>query len=154
MPDQFILFVEATALGLLLGIYYDIFRAIRACCRIRNLPLVFVTDSLFWFTATIYCMWFIFYYRWGEIYTFTYLGLAAGATVYFCCFSPCLFKFWFRVISVLVQAGTLIRRALWRASAIAVYPAGRLSAGVAGLKRIGNIPAVRRIFCHISRKKK
>ena len=60
MSNQFTLFCEAAALGLLVGANYDIFRAFRASCRIRRTSLVFVTDIFFWFTATIYCLWFIF----------------------------------------------------------------------------------------------
>lgn len=155
MPDQFTLFSEAAALGLLLGAYYDIFRALRACCRIRNLRLVFISDSLFWLSATVYCLWFIFYYRWGEIYTFTYFGLAVGAVAYFFWLSPFLFKFWYKLFSAVIQAGVFIRRVLQRATAIAACPAGRVSAGVgAGLKKVKNISPVRRIFHHIYRNKK
>ena len=142
MPDQFSLFSEAMVLGLLLGAYYDLFRALRACCRMRRVLLVFITDGLFWFTATIYCLWFIFYYRWGEIYTFTYIGLASGAVAYYFLLSPHLFGFWYKLMIGLVRIGLFIQQMGRQIQGIFAYPLGRVK----------KIPGVRRIFHSIYRK--
>ncbi len=155
MPDQFTLFTEAAALGLLLGANYDIFRALRACYQIKKITLVFVTDSLFWLTATIYCLWYIFYCRWGEIYPFTYFGLAVGAAVYFCWLSPCLFKIWHKLFSGVIQAGAFSRGILKRVLAIVSFSTDRISTGMGTkLKVVKNLSSVRRVFHHIYRNKK
>ncbi len=155
MSNQFTLFCEAALMGLLVGINYDVFRALRACCRIRRRSLVFITDILFWFTATVYCLWFIFYYRWGEIYTFTYFGLAVGAVLYFLWASRYLFQFWYKYFSIIVNILVLTRRMLRRVLAIAACPVGWISAGaLAGAKKAKNIYVIRRIFHYIYRKKK
>ncbi|HHX87421.1 MAG TPA: hypothetical protein GX693_04475, partial [Firmicutes bacterium] len=129
MPDQFSLFSEAAALGFILGAYYDVFRALRACYRINNVRVMFITDSLFWFSATVYCLWYIFYYRWGEIYTYTYFGLVVGAAVYFFWVSSYLFKFWYRFFSVVMRVVRSALQLAQRAVDIAAYPARRASAG-------------------------
>lgn len=155
MPDQFSLFSEAAALGFLLGVYYDVFRALRAYYRIDNARIIFITDSLFWFTATVYCLWFIFYYRWGEIYIYTYFGLAVGAAAYFFWFSSYLFKFWYKFFSVIMRAVTFALQLVQRAMDIAAYPARRVSASFGtGIKRINNMCPTRRILHYIYRKRK
>ncbi len=154
MSNQFILFCEAAALGLLVGANYDIFRALRACCRIKRTSLVFITDIFFWLSATIYCLWFIFYYRWGEIYTFTYFGLAVGAVAYFPLLSPHFFKFWYKFFSAVIKFLALIRRMFRRLLTIVACPAIWISTGAgAGVKKVKNIHAARRIFHYIYRKK-
>lgn len=89
-------FADAALLGFLLAAGYDCYRAFRAGSGLRSPVVIFCIDFLFWVAATIFCLWHLFAYRWGEVFFSTYVSLAAGAAGYFILFSRFILPLWRR----------------------------------------------------------
>ncbi len=92
--QQLIAFLEAMAMGAFYAAVYDLYRALRM--QFRRLPAAIsvTADCLFWVAAAVATILFLFYRRRGEIYTYTYGGLAGGFIVYFYFFSNYLLPIW------------------------------------------------------------
>ena len=81
--QQLIAFLEALAMGAFFAAVYDLYRSLRM--QFRRLPaaLSVTADCLFWIAAAAATILFLVYRRWGEIYAYTYCGLAGGFIIYF-----------------------------------------------------------------------
>ncbi len=101
--QQIIAFLEALVLGMLYAAAYDLYRSIRA--QFRRLPFApsFIADCCFWIAAAVATVVFLFYRRWGEIYAYTYGGIAGGFVIYFYCFSEILYPLWRRAFGALFR---------------------------------------------------
>ncbi|NLA26133.1 MAG: hypothetical protein GX878_01925 [Firmicutes bacterium] len=86
--------MEAFVLGMICAFAYDLYRSVRV--QFRRLPFAasFIGDCFFWLVAAAATVLFLFYRRWGEIYAYTYGGLAGGFIFYFYYFSNILFPLW------------------------------------------------------------
>lgn len=92
--QQLIAFLEALAMGAFFAAVYDLYRSLRM--QFRRLPaaLSVTADCLFWIAAAAATILFLVYRRWGEIYAYTYCGLAGGFIIYFYFFSSFLLPLW------------------------------------------------------------
>jgi len=93
--DQLFAFTEAVVLGAALAICFDVYRAVRFQIRRHLLKLLLIAaDCLYWIAAALACIIIIISRRWGEIYFYSYLGLAGGFSLYLVMLSRFLLPFW------------------------------------------------------------
>lgn len=99
---QFLAFLEAVALGGALAACYDIYRALhpRRPRRRLSVVLLIIADCLFWVLAAFACLAVMIRFRWGEVYFYTYLGLAGGGAGYFYLLSRFLLPFWNKLFAL------------------------------------------------------
>lgn len=95
--------MEAAVLGLLFAFSYDFYRAVRL--RLRRLPplLSAAADCFFWLAAAVTAVLFFVYRRWGEIYIYIYVGLAAGFILYLRYLSRFILPLWQRGFAFLAR---------------------------------------------------
>ncbi len=99
--QQLVAFLEALLLGTLYAAVYDLYRSIGVRLRRLSAALSFAVDCLFWIAAAAFAIVFFVCRRWGEIFGYTYGGLAGGFIIYFCLFSKYLFPVWEKTFSAL-----------------------------------------------------
>ncbi len=80
---QFSLFAVALLLGGGLGIVLDIYRVLRSGWGQKH----GLSDFIFWIIITAASLGVIIFFTRGEVYFYTYLGLAAGYLCYYTLFS-------------------------------------------------------------------
>lgn len=101
--QQLIAFFEALLLGTLYAAVYDFYRSVGVRLRRFSAVLSFAADCLFWIAAAAVTIVFLVYRRRGEIYGYTYGGLAGGFFIYFYFFSKYLFPVWKKGFSALFK---------------------------------------------------
>jgi len=84
--SQAAVFLLAVVLGFALGIFYDIFRAIRLILKPKVI-LSAVFDLTFWFAVTLSLFFILLHVNFGEIRLFTFIGLTIGMILHFCTLS-------------------------------------------------------------------
>ncbi len=101
--QQLIAFLEALLLGSVYAAVYDFYRSIGVQIRRFSAALSFSADCIFWIAAAAATIAFLVYRRWGEIFVYTYGGLAGGFIIYFNFFSKYLFPVWVKGFSALFR---------------------------------------------------
>jgi len=91
MPGQAWLFLSTVVAGMVIGLFYDIFRIIRKTTPHRAW-VVQLEDVLFWVIATGAMFYFMLQRNFGEIRVFSLLGAAIGAVLYMATLSPVVLK--------------------------------------------------------------
>ena len=99
--QQLIAIMEAVALGLIYAAVFDLYRSVRMQFRRMHVVLSVIADCSFWLAAAIATVIFLVYRRWGEVYVYTYVGLAGGFMIYFYFFSNFLLPVWLKGASFL-----------------------------------------------------
>ena len=102
--SQLLSFLKAAGLGALLAFYFDLYRALSSQIK-RYLPrlVLFAADCLFWVIAALSCIAFVIFMMWGEIYFYSYLGLAGGFGLYLLTISRILLPFWQQVFAAVLR---------------------------------------------------
>lgn len=131
--EQFLLFAESLAFGVILGAGFDIYRALRLQFKKRPFAaLSVIADCLFWVGAAAVCILVILARHWGQIYLYSYLAIAGGFSGYIYFFSRfllspwiCVFRnilhFMFKVYYYIVKVLSIITGAfLWVAHGIVI----------------------------------
>lgn len=121
--SQFVSFLKAAGLGALLAFYFDLYRAFSSQIK-RHLPglILFAADCLFWVIAALSCIAFVIFLMWGEIYFYSYLGLAAGFGLYLLTISRILLPFWHQVFAAVLRGLTRLVDATGRMARALVAP--------------------------------
>ncbi|MBQ6756056.1 MAG: spore cortex biosynthesis protein YabQ [Oscillospiraceae bacterium] len=96
--EQVIGAAEALALGLCLGIVYDILRAVRRC--VRSAAAANILDAAFWLTALCATAAMGLWAGGGEVRLYTTLFAAAGAAAYFALLSHILLPLFEKIACV------------------------------------------------------
>lgn len=99
LADQILSFLLIAFLGMLMGVFYDCYRAIRQIWR----PKVWGTilgDTVYWIVNTILAYLFLLYFIWGEVRFYIFLAMAAGLLIYL--------RFCSRRVSFLLLHGYLL----------------------------------------------
>lgn len=103
------------ALGAVLGIWYDVLKALRL--RVRRRWLTDLLDLLFWLSAGI-CLFILgMGPGYGQLRIFMVLSAVCGAILYFCIFSTVILPlasefwgFWIRMSNLLEKATDLCKK--------------------------------------------
>lgn len=120
--EQLALFLEALALGFAIGLGYDFYRAF---CFYRGRPpaaALFLGDCLFWLLATGASLIYLLLYRGGQLYFYSYAGLALGALIYFSLLSGFLRRWWSKLLRVLFPFGGRLKAAGLRLAGLLLPP--------------------------------
>lgn len=86
LTQQIAAFVLIIILGMLIGIFYDLYRVIRNFWHPKAKGTV-LGDALFWFLITILGFSYLIFSTWGEVRIYVFLAIALGAWLYFRIFS-------------------------------------------------------------------
>lgn len=120
IAEQTVAFLWSVAFGALLGLFYDVFRIFRVTVRTPSV-IVFFQDVVFWFFAGLSTFLFIFVINAGELRLFLFLGILAGAVVYFFTLgvlvmglARAIVTFIKRVLRLVFKVLTFPFAALWR----------------------------------------
>lgn len=70
-----------TISGILVGIFFDIFRVLRKSFKTSDL-LTYIEDILFWIITGIFLLFIIFKFNNGEIRSYVIIGLILGIIIY------------------------------------------------------------------------
>ena len=101
------LFLSTVVVGMVIGLFYDIFRIIRKTTPHRAW-VVQLEDVLFWVTATGAMFYFMLQHNYGEIRVFSLLGTACGVVLYMATFSPWVLKVSTAVINFVKRVVTTV----------------------------------------------
>jgi len=112
MPDQAWLFLSTVVAGMVIGLFYDVFRIIRKTTPHREW-VVQLEDVLFWVIATGAMFYFMLQRNFGEIRVFSLLGTAIGAVLYMATFSPLVLKISVVVIDFVKRVVTTTVRVIF-----------------------------------------
>ncbi len=93
---QFEIFMVALLIGKAIGISIDFYRVLRNYYA-PGLRVTFFVDFIFWCILTAVIMAVIMFKLWGQMYFFSYLGLASGYLIYTYLFSRHVILFWLRL---------------------------------------------------------
>lgn len=107
IAEQTVDFLWSVAFGTLLGLFYDVFRIVRVTVR-TPAAVVFVQDVVFWFLAGLCTFIFIFAVNAGELRLFLFLGILAGAAVYYFTLGMLVMAFARTVVSFIKRALRLV----------------------------------------------
>ena len=72
-----LIFLLTVAMGLALGVFYDMLRALRSPIK----------DLLFWLSATFFVFFVLLHTNFAQLRFFVFLGLSIGGVLYFCMLS-------------------------------------------------------------------
>jgi len=111
IAEQTVGFLWSVAFGALLGLFYDVFRIVRVAVRAPSV-VVFFQDVAFWFLAGLCTFIFIFAVNAGELRLFLFLGILAGAVVYYFTLGMLVMAFARAVVSFVKRVLRLIFRVL------------------------------------------
>jgi spore cortex biosynthesis protein YabQ len=96
------IFLGLTALGMAIGILWDVFRVIG---KKWSLPraIICIFDTIFWIVVTIVVFLTLMYLNDGAIRFFEFLGMIIGLILYFSTFSRVFRKFFLIIINILTK---------------------------------------------------
>ena len=100
--------------GILIGVFFDIFRIIRRCFKVSDIH-TYLEDILFGIITGIFLIFVIFIYNDGNIRLFMFIGLFLGIVIYLITISKYFIK-----INVLVL--TIIKNTVTKTLKVLFYP--------------------------------
>lgn len=157
MQDTFIIeqvntFAVTIALGLIIGLAYDLLRALKTVIKISR-RVQFFMDLGYWLLMTVIVFIALLASNWGEVRAYVFIGLSAGGIFYVLVLS----RPWFLLVSRLFG---LIKAAIIRITSPIVLLLrklfcllGRFWRKISGKALLGR-QAVKKIKFKFSRKKK
>ncbi|MGL4738010.1 MAG: spore cortex biosynthesis protein YabQ [Cellulosilyticaceae bacterium] len=102
---QLELFLYAIAMGILLGMIYDLTRIFRKAIRHPNF-LVQIEDGLYWILCAFIAFGILYLHNYGQLRIFVFLGMILGAIFYFATFSIVFMKIAVWIIDTLKRCVT------------------------------------------------
>ena len=79
--NQAILFLIFVLNGMLIGLFFDIFRIIRKTFKTIDI-ITYIEDILFWIITGFSIIYFVFNFSDGEIRGYMFIGIVLGITIY------------------------------------------------------------------------
>lgn len=74
-------FIIYIASGIIIGIFFDIFRILRRSFKTPDIA-TYIEDILFWLCSAIFLLFILFKFNDGEIRSYTVIGLLLGVLIY------------------------------------------------------------------------
>ena len=84
--NQLFLFIIFIISGIIIGIFFDIFRILRKSFRTSDF-VTYIEDILFWIITCIFLIFIIFKFQEGQIRLYDFLGICLGFIFYLICVS-------------------------------------------------------------------
>ena len=86
--------------GILISIFFDVFRALRKSFKTSNL-ITYIEDLIFWIIVGLFLIWEIFTVSYGELRSYIFIALLLGIIIYLFAFSKYFLKISVKVLEVL-----------------------------------------------------
>ena len=100
--NQSILFFQTVALGVIIGVVFDIFRILRRVFKHKNI-FVYIEDGLFWLMVFLGVLYFILNHAHGQIRFFFLFGIALGIILYLNSISLIFIKVSTKILRLIVN---------------------------------------------------
>lgn len=101
--NQAYIFLSAVYVGIIMGVIYDFFRAIRYRAK-PNRIVTGIMDLIFWLIVAVLAFMVFYYTNYGQIRFFNFIGMALGWLLYTITLSPWILKF---IISIFKAIGKI-----------------------------------------------
>lgn len=98
--NQFYLLCVFMISGLIIGIFFDLFRVLRKSFKTPNI-VTYMEDILFWILTGIFLMYIIFHFSFGEIRLYMFISLGIGLIMYFLIISKYFISLNVKIINVI-----------------------------------------------------
>lgn len=92
LSSQAIAFILSALTGLLVGVFFDLFRVARKLVR-HKATATTIEDAVFWLFSTLFMFYLLQRVNSGEMRFYLFLGAALGAILYLMTLSPLFIKF-------------------------------------------------------------
>lgn len=79
--NQLYIFLIYIASGMVIGIFFDMFRVLRKSMKTSNL-ITYIEDTIFWIIVGLFLIWEIFTISYGELRSYIFIGLFIGLVIY------------------------------------------------------------------------
>ncbi len=99
---EVITFLYAVICGMICGICFDFFRALRKELK-AGAAVTGVTDAMFWICTSVVVGYFSFYVNHGMLRAFVLCGLILGAVLYFLLISRAVFWLFLKIIEIICK---------------------------------------------------
>lgn len=80
--SDFYILSSLIAIGLVMGIFFDIYHVIKSFCRARR-RLNIITDFFLWMTITLFVAFGLIFINWGEVRLYVFLAIGLGLLSYY-----------------------------------------------------------------------
>ena len=107
IPIQLYLFFIFIISGVVIGIFFDIFRILRKSFKTSNL-ITYIEDALFWIISGIYFIYMLFKYNNGQIRNYIIVGLLFGLLIYILVISKYFIKVNVKIIFIFKRILTFL----------------------------------------------
>jgi spore cortex biosynthesis protein YabQ len=110
---QVVAFAVTIALGMFIGLAYDVLRVIRGTFRPSRRALFFY-DLFFWILITVITFIVLLSSSWGEVRAYVFIGLGFGAVIYAIVLSKPCYRLLQRIMLYMcLIVRTIIRPFVW-----------------------------------------
>lgn len=75
------LFIMYVASGMLISLFFDVFRILRKSVKTSN-TITYIEDFCFWLIVGIFIIWEIFSFSYGELRSYIFIGIIIGVLIY------------------------------------------------------------------------
>ncbi|MFZ5639756.1 MAG: spore cortex biosynthesis protein YabQ [Bacillota bacterium] len=121
LTSQFYAFCVTVLTGLLLGIFFDVYRVVRGIIRPRRI-ISHLSDLLFWLISTGFIFLLLLFGNWGEVRLYVFIGVGLGAFIYLQLFSRLTVKLLVFLLRLLGYVKNLVITCLYYIIIIILFP--------------------------------
>ena len=100
MTEEVRVLIAFFADGIIIGLLFDLFRAIRKCYKTSNI-IIYIEDALFWILAGLLTLVVIFVFANGQIRLYMILMLILGCIIYFATISKYIMLLSTKIINII-----------------------------------------------------
>lgn len=98
--NQAYLFTVFTLVGIIIGIIFDLFRALRKCFKTNDI-ITYIEDIIFWIITGLIIIFSMYKYCNGQLRFFMIMGIIIGTTIYMITISRYLIKISVTIINII-----------------------------------------------------
>jgi len=133
VASQVFYFLITIFTGLLIGIFFDVYRELQMVLKLKRLGTN-ISDFLFWVFATFFVFFLLLYTSYGEVRAFGFIGIGMGLllyTSYFSRWSRKIIRLTFSLLfKVIFLVWSVIRLPVIFFQKMLLFPANLISLGL------------------------
>ncbi|WP_353893362.1 spore cortex biosynthesis protein YabQ [Proteinivorax hydrogeniformans] len=103
------IFLVMVALGILLGILFDVYRFIKGRTGLKGLPL-YLCDGIFWVIITAIAFFVLLLSNWAQLRVYIFLSIFAGFIFHIMVISKSFIKVLIKIEKILIYIWKIIRK--------------------------------------------
>lgn len=100
LSSQLYVFLIYCFSGVLIGIFFDIFRILRKSFKTADF-VTYIEDIFFWIFTGVFLIYIIFKFNNGEIRSYIFIGIGVGISIYLLIFSRFFIKISLFILNIL-----------------------------------------------------